>query len=216
MKANADVLIRRARSADDWRAIRDLCCLTGRQGDPIEPARWPFFAELWVAPYERLRPDWAYVAETAGRIVGYLTGCPDSGRFRRQRAIRSTLPLLLRVLMGRYPASPDASRFIQRTLGLSAEPERRLRREALPRDLDHTYPAHLHMNVDVSLRRRGVGQALVAAYASDLAARGVPGIHLICGAAPRSFYLRLGFDALGAIEVRPGVWIHGLGRQLAG
>jgi GNAT superfamily N-acetyltransferase len=213
---DAGLVVRHARSAADWRAIRDLCCLTGRQGDPIEAVRWPFFAELWVGPYERLRSDWGYVAEAGGRIVGYLTGCPDSRRFRWERALQCTLPLLARVAAGRFSGSIDAPRFVRRTLGLLAEPERRLRRAGLPPNLDDTYPAHLHMNVDVGARRRGVGEALVASYVRDLTARGVPGIHLVCGSAPRPFYLRLGFRDLGAIEFRPGLWIHGLGRRLEG
>lgn len=213
MRGNSDVVIRHA-TAGDWKAIRDLCCLTGRQGDPIECGRWPFFAELWVGPYERLRPGWAYVAEAAGRVVAYLTGCPDSARFRRERAVHCTLPLALRVVAGRYPASVDGRRFLARTLGLIADPERRLRREALSRDVDRRYPAHLHMNVSANRRRQGVGQALVRRYVADLEAQAVPGVHLVCGRAPRAFYLGLGFADLGAIEFRAGVWVYGLGRRL--
>lgn len=211
---SASLAVRHARTPADWRTIRELCCLTGRQGDPIETDRWPFFAELWVGPYERLRPTWSYVAETGGRVVGYLTGCPDSRRFRRERALRCTLPLLLRVAGRRFPGSIDASRFVRRTLGLLAEPERRLRRRGLPADVDDTHPAHLHMNVEAAARRRGVGEALLASYVRDLTTRGVPGVHLVCGSAPRPFYLRLGFRDLGEIEFRPGLFIYGLGRRL--
>ena len=211
----AGVQIRHSGSAEDWQAIRELCCLTGRQGNPIERERWPLFAELWVGPYQRLRPDWSYVAEARGRVVGYLTGCPDSARFRRARAVAWAIPLLLRMAIGRYPRSADARRFAGQSLGLVAEPERRLRR-TLPARVDRDYPAHLHMNVDAEARGKGVGRALLERYAADLAARGVPGLQLVCGVAARPFYQRLGFLDLGALEFRPGVRIFALGRRVGG
>jgi len=79
----ASVLVRAAKSPADWQAVRSLCCRTGNGGDPIDPTRWPLFAELWIGPYQRLVPEWTYVAEMDGRMVGYLTGCPDTAAFRR-------------------------------------------------------------------------------------------------------------------------------------
>ena len=75
------------------------------------------------------------MAEARGRVVGYLTGCPDSARFRRARAVAWAIPLLLRIAIGRYPRSADARRFAGQSLGLVAEPERRLRR-TLPARVD--------------------------------------------------------------------------------
>lgn len=92
--------IRRARTPEDWRAIHELCGRTGAGGECIERSRWPFFGELWVGPYRRLAPDWAYVAEQAGAIVGYLTGCRDTPAFRRALGLAVTLPLLVRVAEG--------------------------------------------------------------------------------------------------------------------
>ena len=54
--AGAPVLVRVAKSPADWQAVRSLCCRTGNGGDPIDPARWPLFAELWIGPYQRLLP----------------------------------------------------------------------------------------------------------------------------------------------------------------
>jgi GNAT superfamily N-acetyltransferase len=206
-------LVRVARTPADWQTIRSLCCRTGNGGDPIDPARWPLFAELWVGPYQRLVPEWTYVAEAEDRIVGYLTGCPDTPPFRRARRFRVTLPLLLAIACGRYPWNADARRTLRLALRLDRGVESRLA-PRLPAGFARTYPAHLHMNVETELRRKGVGATLIERYARDLSAAGVVGIHLLCGGAPRPFYARHGFTDLAAMEVSPGRWVYAMGRQL--
>ncbi len=206
------VAISPAPAAADWQAIRELCCRTGNAGDPIEASRGPFFAELWIGPYQTILPAWTYVADVDGRVVGYLTGCPDTRAFRR-RLLLATLPLLLRVASGRYPWNGDTRRFVHRFLGLERGPEARVRR-TLPRSLWATHPAHLHMNVEAVARNQGIGGALLERYAADLRRAGVAGVHLLCGEAARGFYARHGFDELTALEVRPGVRVYALGLRL--
>jgi GNAT superfamily N-acetyltransferase len=206
-----DPVIRRARDAADWRAVRDLCCRTGDGGRPVARERWPLFAEVWVGPYARLRPGWTLVADDGGVVVGYLTGCPDTPAFRRAARWRVALPLLAGIAIGRYPWNSDARRLARRTLLREPGPERRLLRTLAPRALG-PYPAHLHVNVDEKVRGRGVGRALLEAYIRDLAAAGVPGVHLYCGPAPVPFYLRLGFHEVGRLEARPGAWVYALAR----
>jgi GNAT superfamily N-acetyltransferase len=207
------VIIRPTGNGQDWEAIRELCCRTGEAGDPIESRRWAFYAELWVGPYERLVPGWAYVADANGRIVGYLTGCPDTRAFRRRYPLGVTLPLLARLVAGRYAWTPDTRRFVRQTLGLARNPEDAVRARG-PRRLWADYPAHLHMNVEAGVRGQGIGRALLGRLARDLRTRDVPGVHLYCGSAPRGFYLQNGFEELQALEFRPGAWVHLLGRRL--
>ncbi len=205
----SNVTIRTARAREDWRAVRDLCCRTGHVGNPIERSRWPFFAELWVGPYQRVVPGWTFVADGNGSIVGYLTGCPDTRAFRRACRSAVTLPLLLRVARGRYGWNADTRRFVRRALRLERGPEERLL-DKLPSRLYLDYPAHLHMNVDAPVRGRGIGRRLFEVYVENLQARGVPGVHLFCGSAATPFYQRLGFHELARVEFRPGVWVHAL------
>jgi GNAT superfamily N-acetyltransferase len=207
------VLIRVARTPGDWQAVRSLCCRTGNGGASIDPARWPLFAELWVGPYQRLAPEWTYVAEAGSRVVGYLTGCPDTAAFRRARRFRVTLPLLGAIACGRYAWNADARRTVGLALRLSSGMESRLA-TGRPGGFTRTHPAHLHMNVETEYRRQGIGAALIERYARDLTAAGVPGIHLFCGAAPRAFYARNGFVDLAALEISPGRWVYTLGRRL--
>lgn len=197
----------------DWGAVRDLCCLTANAGSPIERPRWPFFAELWIGPYQRIVPEWTYVAEVAGQVVGYLTGCPDTAAFRRVRLLHFTGPLLLRVAAGRFGWSPDPRRFVRRTLRREQGPEECLLGR-LPVDFLVDYPAHLHVNVAAGRRGQGVGRRLIERYVRDLGAGRVRGVHLFCGAAARGFYLRLGFEELGSLPLRSGAAIHALGRRL--
>jgi GNAT superfamily N-acetyltransferase len=207
------MIVRAARTAADWMAVRELCCLTGDAGAPIAPARWPFFAECWIGPYQRLRPAWTLVAEQEGRLCGYLTGCPDTRAFRRARWVRATLPLLLALALGRYRWSRETGRFARRALGLERGPERCLR-AVLPEPPEARFPAHLHMNVEAAARRRGVGAALLEAFLGHRAARGVGGVHVVCGGDARRYYQARGFADLGAVEFRPGVAVYALGRAV--
>lgn len=211
--SGAATRVRVATTAADWQAVRSLCCRTGDNGNPIDHARWPLFAALWVGPYQRLAPGWTYVAERAGRVVGYLTGCPDTAAFRRARRFRVTLPLLLGIAVRRYAWTADARRLARLVLRRVRGVEARLG-PALPPDFGRAYPAHLHMNVEADCRGQGIGATLIERYARDLAEAGVTGVHLFCGADPRPFYLRQGFTELAVLEVGPERRVYTLGRRL--
>jgi GNAT superfamily N-acetyltransferase len=213
VERQAPALVRVARSAADWAAIRSLCCRTGNGGDPIDRERWPLFAELWIGPYQRLVPDWTYVAEVDARVVGYLTGCPDTAALRRRRRFRLTPGVLIGIACRRYAWTVDARRTVALALGLRRGTEARLAAR-LPAEALRTHPAHLHMNVEAECRSHGIGVALLRRYVQDLSARGVPGIHLFCGAGPRAFYERNGFTEMAAVELAPGRWVYTLGCRL--
>jgi GNAT superfamily N-acetyltransferase len=153
------------------------------------------------------------VAEEAGRLAGYLTGCPDTAAFERARAFRITLPLLARVATGRYGWTVDTRRFVRRAFGLARAAEERFS-AGLRATLPARYPAHLHMNVAAGFRGRGLGTALVEQYVRDLREAHTPGVHLFCGAGPLGFYRRQGFDELASVELRDGFRLYALGRQL--
>ena len=183
-----------------WHAIGELCCRTGNNGAPIAPERWRLFAKIWIEPYENQLPDWTYVAEVDGEVIGYLTGCPDSKTFSRRRFWRSTVPLLGEIFLGHFHGQADARPFARRALGLAPSVER-----CFPSDVRRRvrsgYPAHLHINVDARYRGGGVGRRLCQAFFADLRSQGIAGIHLYCGADPLKFYLRLGFDELSSMRL---------------
>ena len=195
-----------------WNAIGELCCRTGDNGAPIAPQRWRLFARMWIEPYEKQLPDWTYVAEADGEVIGYLTGCPDSQKFVRQNFWRCTLPLLVEILRGRFRGQADARAFARRALGLAPSVERCFSSH-VRRRVRSDYPAHLHINVDARWRGSGIGRRLCQAFFADVRAQGIAGIHLYCGADPLKFYLRLGFDELSFMRLG-GVAVHLLGIKI--
>jgi GNAT superfamily N-acetyltransferase len=64
--------------------------------------------------------------------------------------------------------------------------------------LGAAYPGHLHVNVAAHVRGRGIGAALIEAFAAQAAAAGLAGIHIVTNAAARNvgFYHRNGFRQL--------------------
>ncbi len=129
-----------------WAAVRDLCCRSGNNGDPIAPERWELFSRIWIEPYEKIVPEWTYVAESDGSVVGYLTGCPDSQVFYLRKLWRVTFPLLMAIGVGRYRRTPGVREFVKHAVGLRGSSERRFT-PALRRTIARAYPAHLHINV---------------------------------------------------------------------
>lgn len=64
----------------------------------------------------------------------------------------------------------------------------------------HSYPGHLHINLDTAYRNRGIGVRLIDAFAGRASAAGIPGIHVVTGASARNarFYERCGFRRIAA------------------
>lgn len=78
------------------------------------------------------------------------------------------------------------------------------------------YPAHLHVNLAPQFRGRGIGAALVEAFAADAARAGARGMHVVTGVGMRNvgFYERNGFRELGRATAN-GREVVLLGRSLA-
>jgi len=208
-----------APSESEWTGIRELCCLTGNSGAPIDRARWPFFSEFWVGAYQRLRPEWTYVAveddkaTSGGKILGYLNGCPDTRTFEREKACRFIPALLLKVALGKYAWNADTQRFYRRSFRFDRGPEQYFS-PATRRLLRDRYGAHLHVNVDEEHRSLGLGARLMDRFLADLRDQKISGVHLYCGPKPLEFYRRHGFQEIERIEFRPGTWVYAMALEL--
>ncbi len=205
------MIIRRAQSSFDWKAIREICCLTGYGGDPIDRSRWDLFAEIWVGPYQKMWPTWTWVCEDQGQVVGYLTGCPNSEEHARRRLKEHALVLMTR--FWRYRFNSDAKRFLKRTLGLEKGPEESFGAE-FTSALNRSHPAHLHMNFRETVRGGGWGRKIVEVFIEEMRHHAIKGVHLYCGEKARGFYLKVGFEDLKKIEFKPGVWVYCLGKKI--
>jgi GNAT superfamily N-acetyltransferase len=83
--------------------------------------------------------------------------------------------------------------------------------EALYRE----YPAHLHINIDASMRGAGAGARLIEEFARRCRAEGVSGIHLVTAKGARNvrFYERNGFSEVISRSWK-GAELLVLGRKL--
>lgn len=77
------------------------------------------------------------------------------------------------------------------------------------------FPAHLHVNLSPSFRNRGIGAALIEAFAADAVQAGAKGIHVVTSADARNvrFYERAGFHPRARTMVN-GRELLFLGRRL--
>lgn len=175
--------IRRA-AASDWAAIKALCAETGRQGKPVDDEEREAFSEHWIAPYRELRPDWTLVAVVNQKVIGYLTGCPDTLSFEKERR---------RV----FRPQPDSRELFPIEIRLKLWTEN---------------PAHLHMNVAAGFRGMGAGAGLLKAYFVELKKAGVPSAHVICGPDAATYWERMSFRTAESVEAAPGVLLSALTR----
>lgn len=77
------------------------------------------------------------------------------------------------------------------------------------------YPAHLHVNLSPAFRNRGIGAALIEAFAADAALAGAKGAHVVTSADSRNvrFYERVGFRPRASTIVNDRELVF-LGRRL--
>jgi ribosomal protein S18 acetylase RimI-like enzyme len=82
-------------------------------------------------------------------------------------------------------------------------------------DAAREFPAHLHVNLAPAYRSRGIGAALIDAFAADAARAGAKGIHIVTSADSRNvrFYERAGFSEQARTSVN-GRDLVFLGRSL--
>lgn len=161
----------RAFHAADTAAVCAIASDTAQFGDPVELVLDDrrLFADVFVRPYLGHCAATCWIAESAGQVVGYLTGCPDTGAFESVFR-RALLRAGLRALAGRYRLG---LRTMRAGYGYAREMLTRVPAVDLAR-----YPAHLHMNVAAEQRGRGIGRCLLGAYVDHCHAQHVPGVHL--------------------------------------
>ena len=162
----------------------------------------------WVADvltryYTDFEPQSGLVAvDPGGTVVGYLLGSRSTARRDRVVAWR-ILPrvVLCAVASGGLLMCPWPR------LALDGLRSRRAGRRD-ERVLRGSFPAHLHLGVDLGFRGCGVGRTLVERFATETARAGVPGINasvLLPNDAGRAFFAACGFRELGHGQTRlPG------------
>lgn len=194
--------VRRYRPSDRD-ALYRICLLTGDGGfDASGLYRNPaMLGDVFVGPYVRLQPQFAFVIDGGAGAEGYVLGAFDTVAFAadcerswwpivraRYRDVRAIPGSREEWLLRWITAPPPAPAFAQR------------------------YPSHVHIDLLRERQRGGWGRRLMDCLLSELAAAGSSGVHLGVGRANTGaigFYQHVGFTELEKDDVT--VW---LGRAL--
>lgn len=186
-----NTFVARPYRSSDREAVRHICCETADKGAPVEHffRDREIFADLVTRYYTDEEPGTVWVAESGGRIVGYLTGCLDTRRYRRALRFRIIPAAAVRALARGTLLHPESWKLIGKIL-----------REKSWHSTDLTrYPAHFHIDILEALRGQNAGRLLVEKFLERCRAHGVPGIHLVTRAdntAAHRFFERMGFVKL--------------------
>jgi GNAT superfamily N-acetyltransferase len=147
--------------------IRQLCYETGYLGKPVDVffKDRDLFADLFTKPYLDHESEWGLVAESEGRVVGYLLGSTRSyfDLLQMSSGFQTTVKMLLRLVLGRYNSHPRSRRFIRWLLmsGFWEQPKH-------PRN-----SAHLHFDLHEGYRGRGIARKLWTDYEGRLKQAGI-------------------------------------------
>lgn len=190
---NDAAIIVRPYEARDRAAVREICCDTADCGRPMEsffPDR-EALADLITRYYTDFEPQSSFVAEQAGRVVGYLTGCLDTARFRRVMALRIVLPALVKAIGRGTLWHLQVRALLRANIGLWLGGALR---SGVPLA---AYPAHLHINLRAECRGRNVGQELMTRWLALAAGRGMHAGVNADNEGGRRFFEAMGFRLLG-------------------
>lgn len=149
----------RAYQPIDREAVRNLCCLTGFLGEPIDPVYEDreLFADFLTTYYTDHEPESCFVLEVEGELRGYLLGSRRP-LLNQLYSFYQNICLFLRALL-RYSRYHERSRRFIRWLLMNGWREV----PAAPRRTPH-----FHINLLPDARKVSTTRALLSAYFSYL------------------------------------------------
>jgi ribosomal protein S18 acetylase RimI-like enzyme len=185
----------------DRAAILEIAADTAFFGDRVEVFMEDrrLAQDFFVAYYLDYEPQYAWVAEVDGMVVGYLTASTGGSGVAHAKAL-TALRATLRLVTLRYRIGPLTRRYSMRAAKAA------LRGEYPHADLKH-YPAELHINLSEAARGLGLGKLLLNACLDQMTALQAPGIHLNTTSenqAALRLYEKAGFKVLA--RQRNTVW----------
>jgi ribosomal protein S18 acetylase RimI-like enzyme len=153
---------------------------------------------LYAAPYAVLEPAFAFVAEDAEGVGGYIVGARDTLAFET-RMEAAWWPALRR----RYadPAGDPKHWGLDEVRAWQIHHPR-----PPPARVAQPYPSHLHINLLPRLQGQGLGRALIDRWLAAIAAAESRGMHL--GVSPSNhralrFYRAYGLEEFGFPRPKP-------------
>ena len=176
-------------SPSDRADVADVCVRTGDGGEDATGlfSSDTLLPDIYSVPYVDREPELAFVVDNGERVVGYILGTADTRSFAQWFSTQWWPSVA-----DRYGRSSESERNIVASAG---NPER-----MLVAAVDE-YPAHLHIDLLPEAQGHGLGRRLVETLVAALAARGIPGLHLVVGTdntKAQAFYRRVGFAELAS------------------
>lgn len=196
---SAEKIVIRPYQVKDRDGVRQVCCDTGDKGEVVENFFMDreFFADVITKYYTDYESESLWIAEAGQKVVGYLTGCLDSRRFKKM-AVGIVLQALIKALFRKKfwnRKTWNALRALVKT-GLKGGFRQGPTLEK--------YPAHLHINVMQAYRQQKVGPALIEHFMAQVKEFALEGIHLVTRGDNQSacrFFEKMGFRALFSAPV---------------
>jgi ribosomal protein S18 acetylase RimI-like enzyme len=141
--------------------------------------------------YLECEPQSCFVAESKGRVVGYIIGTLDMARMNYVYGAKILMPLTLKAVQHHAFFRPKTMRFIWNYI------KSVLKGEFLVPNFTRDYPATFHINVDQEQRGKKVGSQLIARALQLLKEKNVPGVQFSTMTdEAKDFFLRQGFQIL--------------------
>jgi GNAT superfamily N-acetyltransferase len=164
-------------------------------------------ADTLTSYYTDYEPESLFVAEFAGKIIGYLTGCIDT-RKKERTFSRVILPkIMIDFVKKGLIFERKTSRFLFSTCVSF------LKGEFSTPGVIKEYPAHLHINIDDHFRRNGVGRRLLQVFFEYLKEHNIRKVHLSTFSEEgKDFFIRAGFILLN--ETKTSLWRYLLKRDI--
>lgn len=164
----------RAYRQSDREAVRRICCDTAFYGEPIERVfeDRAFMSEALIGYYTEFETDSMFVADSGGRVIGYVTGCLDTQHCERVY-LRHIVPRLARlfVMHGHW------LRISSWRMLVSVVRSGRQQYRDRP-SIAAAHPAHCHVNLEAAARRSGTGSILLETFFNLARSRRVRGVHV--------------------------------------
>lgn len=179
----------------DREGVRQISGDTANLGKPVET----FFrdrevmVDLLMNYYIDCEPGSCWVAEQEGKIVGYLCGSLQNGRYLFMTFFYILPKTLWRALRRGVFCQPETWRLLKTawTTFLKGGYSKHI-----PLD---KYPAHLHINLQAEFRNQHIGRRLMEHFLGQVEAAGLKGVHAVTreeNVGACRFFEKMGFVAL--------------------
>ena len=186
-------VIVRPYKASDRPFVRDIACQTAFWGEnrALIFDDDELLADVLTAYFTDYEPESCFVAECAGRVVGYVMGTRDNRKVSQRMNAQIIPGLLIKAFWrGVFFRSTNWR------LAVHAFKSWIKNEFAVP-GFGREYPALLHINLDKAYRRNHIGQKLMTQYLTYLRQSGVAAVHLATmSESAKNFFLKHGFRVL--------------------